>query len=174
MRACDLEVHIPEEVLKSLNIGQDDVIVIGFPGYESAGNTGNLLPDRNTGSHQGHCGRADRCLGGGAVRLEGFRDATDRIREVFLGRNHRQKRSLSERAVPDLTASRASGRLCLADRVGREVILVNIPFLCDVRIKPLNLLNLGERRECCNGADLCLSAGEHGTSVNPRDQIDLG
>ena len=134
MRACDLKVHIPKEVLKSLNIGQDDVIIIGISGYKSAGNAGNLLLNRNTGSHQGHRRRTNGCLRGGAVRLEGFGDAADRVREIFLGRNHRQKSSLSERAMPDLTASRASGRLCLTDRVGREVILVNIPLLCDIRI----------------------------------------
>ena len=34
-----LEVHIAEEVLKTLDIGQNDVIIIGIAGYKTAGDT---------------------------------------------------------------------------------------------------------------------------------------
>ena len=39
MRTGYLEVHISEEVLEALDICQDNVIVIGIPGHQTAGNT---------------------------------------------------------------------------------------------------------------------------------------
>ena len=47
-----LEIHISKEVLKTLDIGKNQVIVIGITGHKTAGNTGNHALDRNTGSHQ--------------------------------------------------------------------------------------------------------------------------
>ena len=40
-----LEVHISEEILQTLDIGQYQIVVIGLPGNQSAGNTGNHLLD---------------------------------------------------------------------------------------------------------------------------------
>ena len=41
MGTCYLEVHIAEEVLQALDIGQDDIIVISIAGNQTTGNTGN-------------------------------------------------------------------------------------------------------------------------------------
>ena len=39
MSAAYLEVHIAEEVFQTLDIGQNDVIIIGVACYQTAGNT---------------------------------------------------------------------------------------------------------------------------------------
>ena len=36
---CHLEVHIAEEIFQPLDIRQNDVIVVGLPGHQTAGNT---------------------------------------------------------------------------------------------------------------------------------------
>ncbi len=54
-----LEVHIAEEVLQALDICQNDVIVIGISGHQTAGNTCHLALS-GTGSHQGHTGCTGR------------------------------------------------------------------------------------------------------------------
>ncbi len=43
MGTCYLEVHISEEVFQALDIGQDDVIIIGVAGNQTAGDTSNRL-----------------------------------------------------------------------------------------------------------------------------------
>ena len=55
MGTCYLEVHIAEEVFQTLDIGQDDIIIIGIAGNQTTGNTSNLLLDRNARCHQRQC-----------------------------------------------------------------------------------------------------------------------
>ena len=76
--------------------------------------------------------------------------------------------------MTDFAAPRSSGRLCLTDRVAREVVLMHVALLCDIGIKSLYLLRLGKRSESHNVADLCLSAGEHRGAVYTGDDIHLG
>ena len=47
-----LEVHVAEEIFKSLNICQQYIIIICLTGYKTTGNTCYHLLDRNTCSHQ--------------------------------------------------------------------------------------------------------------------------
>ena len=54
MRAGDLEVHVAEEVLKPLDIRQDDVVVIGLARDQAAGDAGDrprALPELRVRSH---------------------------------------------------------------------------------------------------------------------------
>mgnify|MGYP007016850406 CR=1 FL=1 len=46
-----LKVHISEEVLETLDICQNNVIVIGIPGHKTAGNTCHHSLERYSGSH---------------------------------------------------------------------------------------------------------------------------
>ena len=64
MRAGHLEIHVAEEVLEALDVGQQDEIIVRVAGHEAAADTGNLLLDRNTGIHQRHAGRAGGSHGG--------------------------------------------------------------------------------------------------------------
>ena len=50
--AGNFKVHIAEEIFKTLNICQNQVIIIGITGYQTNGNTSNWCLNRNTGSHQ--------------------------------------------------------------------------------------------------------------------------
>ena len=171
MGSGHLEVHVAEEVFQTLDIGQQDKIVIGIARHQTAGNTCNLLLDRNAGCHQCHAACAGRSHGGGTVGFEGLGDRTDGIRELFHARKDRQKGSLSQCTVSDFTAARSSGDLGLTDGVCREVVLVQISLLSDVGIHALNALCLGKRAEGDNVTDLGLSAGEHGGAVHSRNNI---
>ena len=51
-RTGNFKVHIAEEIFKTLNICQNQVIIIGITGYQTNGNTSNWCLNRNTGSHQ--------------------------------------------------------------------------------------------------------------------------
>ena len=117
MCSGDLEVHIAEEILKTLNICQNDVVIVCLACHKTAGDTCYCLLDRNTGCHQSHGGGADRSLRCGTIGLECLRYGTDCVRELLSGRKYRYEGFLSECSVTDLTASRSSGRFCLTDRV---------------------------------------------------------
>ena len=39
MCTCHLEIHIAEEILQTLDIGQNDIIIIGLAGYQTTGDT---------------------------------------------------------------------------------------------------------------------------------------
>ena len=47
-----LEIHISEEIFKSLDICQYQIIIIRLSGHKTTGNTCNHLFNRNTCSHQ--------------------------------------------------------------------------------------------------------------------------
>ena len=108
MGTCYLEVHIAEEVFQALDIGQDDIIIIGIAGNQTTGNTSNLLLDRNTRCHQRQCRCADRSLGGRTVGFEGLGYGTDCIREFLFRRNYRAQSLLSQCTMTDFTTSGTS------------------------------------------------------------------
>ena len=64
-----------------------------------------------------------------------LRYGTDRVRELLLGGKYRHQSLLRQRTVTDLTASRTSGRFCLAYGVGREIIMVHITLVGDIFIQ---------------------------------------
>ena len=86
-----LEVHIAEEVLQTLDIGQNDIIVICLACYQTAGDTSYRSLIGTPAAIKGHTGCTDTCLGGGTVGLQSLRYGTDRIRELFLARKYRNK-----------------------------------------------------------------------------------
>ena len=62
MCSGNLEVHVSEEVFKTLNICEHDIIVVGISGNKAAGNSGNGLLNGYTGSHQSHGRSTDGSL----------------------------------------------------------------------------------------------------------------
>ncbi len=50
---------------------------------------------------------------------------------------------------------------------------MDISLLGDILIKSFHSLNLRQRSQGGNSADLGLASGEHGTAVDSRDQIDF-
>ena len=91
----------------------------------------------------------------------------DRVREVGRLRDHRLERPLGERAVADVAAARAGHAARLADRVRREVVVVDVAAVLLERevVDPLPLLGgaEGEQRH-----DLRLAAGEERRAVRAR------
>ena len=59
---CYLEIHVSKEIFQSLDVCQNDVIIIALTGYQTTGNTCDCRFDRYTGCHQGHAGCTDTCL----------------------------------------------------------------------------------------------------------------
>ena len=165
--ACDLEVHVAEEVLKPLDVGEHLHLGLVFIADESHRDAGDRSLERNACVHQSERGAADGCLRGAAVAGQNFADRADRVREAVLGREHGLERPFGERAVTDLAPSRALHRLGFADAVRREVVVVDVS-LADFVVETVELLHLGDAAQRAAGQDLGLSSGEHAAAVNSR------
>ena len=87
--------------------------------------------------------------------------------------NKKIKMCIRDSAVTDLAASGASGRLRLAYGVGREVVMVHISLGNLVLVQTVKLLNLRQRSQRTNVADLRLTTGKHAGAVYSRDQVNL-
>ena len=83
MCTCNLEIHISEEVLKSLDICQYNVIIVCCACNKTTGDTGNRFADRYTCCHKGHGRCTDTCLRSRTVGFKCLRYSTDRIWELF-------------------------------------------------------------------------------------------
>ena len=172
-RTCHLEIHIAEEIFQSLDVGQQYIVIVRISCYQATGNTCHHLFHRHPCRHQGHTGSAGgrhRC---GTVGLECLRNRADRIGEFFRGRQYRQKRPFCQSPMTDLTTPRPSGRLCLAHRIGREIIVMHIAFADFILIQSVQPLLLGEGRQRTYIADLGLSSGKHGRTMHSGNQIHL-
>ena len=122
--AADLEVHIAEEVFKTLNVNHGHETV-AF-GNKTAGDTCNGSLDGNTGCHQRKRGAADGCLRSGAVGGQNFGNKADGVGEFFHRGKYGDECSFGKCAVTDLTSAGASGGLGFTDRVCREVVVVDV------------------------------------------------
>src|SRR5262249_28600689 len=99
-------------------------------------------------------------------------DEADCVRELVGAGDDRLERPLRERAVADVAALRAAHEAGLADRVGREVVVVHEPAIGLERevVDPLPLLRRAERAD---REDLRLAAREETRAVRARDDADL-
>ncbi len=168
-----LEVHVAEEVLKTLDIGKNDIVIICITCNQTAGNTCNRFLDRYAGCLKGHSGRTDTCLGSRSVGLKSLGYCTNRIWEFLYAWKYRNKCSLSQCSMSDLTASRSSGRLGLTYRVGREVVMMHISLGCLELVKSVKSLSLCKRCQSRDGADLSLSTGKHSRAMYSRNDVNL-
>ena len=73
--------------------------------------------------------------------------------------------------MTNLTTSRSSGRLCLAYRVGWEVVVMHISLGCFKLIQSVQSLCLGKWCQSSHCTDLCLSSCKHGRTMNSGDNI---
>ena len=153
----NLEVHVAEEVLKTLDIDHGHP-ALAF-GDQTAGDTGDRSLDRNARVHEGEGGAADRTLRGRTVRGYDLGHESEGIGELFHRGDDRQQRAFCECAVTDLTTTRSSGRTGLADRVAREVVVMHIALLSLV-VDAVEQLHIADRTEGCDGQYLCLTSGE--------------
>ena len=126
-RAGDLEVHVSEVILGALDVGEDDVVVALLD--EAHGDPGDGGLDRHARIHQRERRPADGAHRRRAVRLERLGHDPDRVREFTRRRDDRFERALRQRAVTDVAPLRPAHEARLADRVGREVVVVHVPTL---------------------------------------------
>src|SRR4029453_15864207 len=168
--AGDLEVHVAEVVFGTLDVRQDHVVVALLD--EAHGDAADRLLDRDAGVHQGERRAADRAHRRRAVRLERLGDDADRVGEVLRRRDDRLQRPLRERTVADVAALRPPHEPGLADRVGREVVVVHEPplLLQGEVVDPLTLLGGAEREQ---RHVLRRAAGEEARAVRARRDSNL-
>ena len=120
--AGDLEVHVAEVILDAGDVGQDDHVVVLLD--QAHGDAGDRCGDRDARCLQSHRGGADRTHRRGAVGLQRLGDHSGHVREVLHARDRRQERPLSECSVADVATLRTAHEPSFADRVGREVVVV--------------------------------------------------
>ena len=179
-RARNLEIHVAEEVLKALNIGQHGHLVAVGILNQTHGHTGDRRLDRHARIHQRQRRTADRSLRRGAVGGQHLADHADRIRELVYGRDHRLKRTLGQRAMADFAAAGALETAGLAGGIRRHVVVVHVA-LAGLRAETLDHLRFAHGRKRRDGEHLRFAAGEHAGTMHARqdagfapDRTNLG
>ena len=123
-------------------------------------------------SHHRQRAAADRGHRRRAVRFEDVRHDANRVGERFLGRQHRQKRALGERAVADFAAAGAAQELHFAYRERREVVVQHEPAI-DLALDGFDLLLVVRRAERHGDERLRFAAREHGRAVHAGQHADF-
>ena len=169
--AAHLEVHVAVEILHALDVQHGHPAVA--LGDQAAADAGHRRLDGHARIHQGQSGAADGSLGGGAVGAEHLGHAADGVGEVLHRGQHRHQGALGQGAVADLTPAGAAGRTGLAHRIGREVVVVDIPLGLLVGQIVHGLAVLGAAQGT-GGQHLGLAAGEHTRTVDPGQDAHFG
>ena len=162
-RAADLEVHVAEEVLEALDVGEDDDVIAFLD--KAHGDAGDGGLDRHARVHERKGGAAGGSHRRGTVGLHDLGDHADRVGELVLGGDHGQKRALGEGAMADLAALRRAHAADFAGAVGREVVLVHVALALD-RLDGVEALPLVEHAERADGKCLGLAALEEARAVD--------
>lgn len=169
--AGNFEVHIAEEILKTLDIdhGHEAVAL----GDKAAGDTRNGSLNGHASRHKRKGRAADGALRGGAVGGKNLGDDSDGVGELLDRGENGDQRTLCKSTVTDLTSAGASAGLGLADGVGGEVVVMHIT-LGVLFVKAVKHLSVAHGAEGGNGEYLSLTSGEHTRAVNSVKQVDLG
>ena len=124
--SCHLKVHVSEKVFQTLDVGEDQIIIVAVSCHQSYRNTGYRRFDRHTCCHQRQRRCTDASLGCGTIGFHDLRYGTDRIRELFFCRKHRYQCTFCQRSMSDLSSSRTSARSGLSYGIGRKIIVVHV------------------------------------------------
>ena len=170
LRTSDFEVHIAEEVFKTLNIRHDAEFARLLILDKTHCNACDGSLDRHARVHERHRRTADGSHGRRAVGGENIVDDADRVRELLFGGNDGNERTLRKRAVPDLAAARTADRLRFARAVPGEVVLVHIA-LGGLFVKSFELLRRAQHVQRAGRERLRLTAGEHGGTVRAGQNV---
>ena len=168
--AGDLEVHVAEVVLDAGDVGEHDVVVALLD--ETHRGAGHRSADLHAGVHEAERAAADAGHGGRAVALEDLAHDTDRVGEVDLAREDRQQGALGEGAVADVAALGAAHEAGLADRVRREVVVVDVALLV-LDAEAVDALELTGPAQGEQAHGLRLAAREERAAVRARDDAHL-
>ena len=170
-RAAHLEVHVTEEILDALDVGEGDVTVA--LGHQTAGDAGHGGLDGHTSVHESQGAAADGTLRSGTVGGQDLAHQAERIGE----RHHRgedgHQGPFGQSAVTDLTAAGAAGGTGFAHAVAGEVVVVHIALLGLFK-GGVQLLGIPERAQSADGEHLGLAAGEHTAAVDAGDETHFG
>ena len=165
-----LEIHVPQVILESLDVGQDAILV---PILDQAhGYAGHRAFDGHAGVHQGQRGTADAGHGSGTVGGERLRNQANGIRELVHGGDHGQEGSLGKGPVADFPTAWPTQPAGLPSRVGREVVVVH-ETLGLLRIEAIQALLFPGGAQGGDGQHLGLAPVEEPRSVGPRRDADL-
>ena len=168
--ARHLEVHVAEEVLETLDVGEDDGLALLL--NEAHGNAGDGALQRHAGIHESERGAAGGGHRGRAVGLHDLGDDADRVGEVLLGGNHGEKGALGEVAVADLAALRGAHAAGLTGAERREVVVVDVALAID-GLDGIEALPLVEHAEGADGEHLGLATLEETRAVDAGKVIGL-
>ncbi len=168
--AADLEVHVAEEVLDALDVGQDDGLALLLD--EAHGHAGDGAGQGHAGVHEGEGRAAGRRHRRGAVGLHDLGDDPDGVGEVVLGGDDGEKGALGEVAVADLAALGASHAAGLAGAERREVVVVDVTLAVD-RLDGVEALPLVQHAEGRDGEHLGLATLEEAGAVDARQVVRL-
>ena len=122
-----LEVHIAEEILKTLDIGQQNDNRRRY--HRLPDHRRYLLPCFLIGTPAAIRDMQDAqvdAMRGGTVGLEGLGYGTDCVRELLLGRQYRNQGTLCQCSMANLTTSRSAAGFGLSYGVAREIIVMHV------------------------------------------------
>ena len=174
--AGELAVHVTEGVFPADDVGEhavvaDDVVLIGLAA-EADADAGDRAGDGHAGVHERQCAGADGGHGGGTVGFHDLRSDADGVGELVEG-NHRLERTLGERAVTDLAATRAHDAARLTDGEVREVVVQEELFLGLATGPGVEVLRVLGGAQGGEGHGLSLATDEHGGTVRAGEHADF-
>ena len=168
--AGDLKVHVAQEVLETLDVGQDHGLALLLD--QAHGNTGDRALNGHAAVHKGERGAAGRSHRRGAVGLHDLGDDADSVGELVLVGEHRKQGALGQVAMADLAALGAAHAAGLAGAERREVVVVHIALALG-GLDGIQTLALVEHAERQDGKHLGLAALEQAGAVNERQVVVL-
>ena len=167
-RTCDFEVHIAEEVFKTLDVGEHCDFVALFVLDKSHCDTCDGCFDGNACVHKCERAAANGRLRSRTVGAQNVGYRADCVGELLFGRKHGFESAFCKCAVSDFTTTGALESLCFACGVTGHVVLMHVSLVVIV-VKTFELLSFAYRAESASGESLSLSSCEHCATVNARE-----
>src|SRR6266536_1677305 len=168
--AGDLEIHVAEGIFETLDVGQDGVVVPR--GDEAHRDARDRRRDRDACIHQRQGAAADAAHRSRAIRGDDLGHDPQCVGEFGLRRQHGHQGALGEGAVADVAPTRTAHRASLANRVGREVVMVDVALRL-VQADAVGALLVGLGAEGRNRQDLGLATGKERRAMHARQDAGL-
>jgi len=119
-----LKVHVPEMVLKPLDVRQyGPALPLGDHAH---GDAGHRRPQRDAGIKQRQRAGTGAGHRGRAVGREHLRHHANRVGKLVFARQHWHQSAFRQRPMADLSAARPPQGIGLARRVGWKVVVVHV------------------------------------------------
>ncbi len=168
----DLEIHISEEILLSLDIREDDVFTSRIIEDHTHSNTWNRRRDRDTSIHESECRSTDWAHWARTITGMNFRDDTDCVAEFFYFWEDRHECFFSEVSMADFTTTNSTHHLYLTDWVRREVVVMHVATLV-FWIHTFDEFVVERATECSDWENWCHTTTEMTWTVREREESDF-